>query len=84
MDDGRDVRVDRGPNGLVLVVPDQEPLELIPTGDREWAARAVRARVVFECGDDGQPHRLVVQQDAAYVKGISAVRVRQSEFRPMV
>jgi hypothetical protein len=74
--DGGAIDIERGENGLGLVFPNQDPIELHPAGGDEWFARVVRAKVVFAWGEDGTPERLVLSQDAEYVRDVVAHRRR--------
>jgi Domain of unknown function (DUF3471) len=77
---GEVLHVERSATGLVLVSPGQDqPIELYPAGGDEWFARAVRARVAFELGEDGRPARLVLHQDAEYVQEVEAQRLVGSD-----
>jgi CubicO group peptidase (beta-lactamase class C family) len=75
--DGEVLRVERSAAGLLLVPPQQDPIELHPAGGDEWFAQVVKARVVFTPGEDGTPERLVLDQEAEYVQEVEAHRVRR-------
>jgi CubicO group peptidase (beta-lactamase class C family) len=75
--DGRLLKVERDGHRLVLVVPGQDPLTLIPTGDHQWAARSVSATIIFADDHDRTPASLLLHQEAPSVEDIQAEWVPQ-------
>lgn len=66
--DGQLLRIQRQADSLVLIPPGQDAVSLFPTSEDHWSARSLNATVTIAYDRDPTPARLVLHQEAMYVR----------------